>query len=617
MSLRIAVDVGGTFTDVVASGDAGDTTFTKAPSTPADQSQGVMQGLRQLAERLDTDLASLLGQTDRIVHGMTVATNALLERKGARVGLLTTAGHRDVLEMREGLKPDRYNLRLARPETLVPRHLRLGVVERLRADGSIHESLDPQSLESAIAALRDAGVNSVAVCFLHAYRNDTHEQQAATALARLMPDTYVSLSSEVLPQIKEYQRVSTTVVNAYVGPLIRRYLEKLEAELHAAGYRGPLLIMLSHGGVAPVGEAVRIAAATVLSGPAGGVAGARRVAALSGVENLIPLDMGGTSTDISLIIDGEAALANERTVAHQSIALPSLDIITLGAGGGSIAETNPGGLFKVGPESAGAVPGPASYGRGGRAATVTDASVGLGLLSPDNFMGGSAELDVAAANQALRALGDRLGLAPVEVAEGIHRVVNTHMAEGIRLATVRRGVDPRRFSLLGFGGAAGLHATALARMLSLSRVLVPGMASVLSAWGMLATELRFETLRSLLGETAELDIEEVRSVYQTLAAAGRDRMSSWFDGSIEIQHSADMRYGEQVYEINVPFTNVDLTAPDFAEQLKAAFEIRHRELYTYALPEQAPVLVNARSAAVGHLAPAPGKAPAPPPHKAL
>ena len=603
MAYRIAIDVGGTFTDVVAVDGEGRLTFVKSQSTPADQSDGVLAGLRLLAERLGCGLVQLLAQTEGIVHGMTVATNALLERKGARVGLLTTEGHRDVLEMREGLKPERYNLRLARPEALVPRHLRLGVRERMRASGQAEIPLDEDSLSRAIARLTRAKVESVAVCYLHAYRDDSHERRTREALEEQLPGVYVSLSSEVLPQIKEYQRVSTTAVNAYVGPLIQRYLVGLEAKLAEAGYRLPLLVMLSHGGIAPVEEAVRIAAATVLSGPAGGVAGARRAAALLDAPDLIPLDMGGTSTDISLIVNGKAALSADRAIATESIALPSLDIVTLGAGGGSIGRVEDGGLMKVGPQSAGADPGPASYGRGGTAATVTDASVVLGYLDPARFLGGSAVLDRDAAVRALEAVGRRLGLDAVQTAEGVHRVINTHMAEGMRLATVRRGVDPRRFALLGFGGAAGLHATELARLLNLRRVVVPRMASVLSAWGMLASELRFEAMRSHVSDTEALDLEALDQVFADLEAAGKSRMETWSDGTIRCHRTADMRYGEQIFEIDVSLDGIDLNSPTAVNDLKAAFERRHEELYTYSLADQDPVLINARVATVGALEP--------------
>jgi N-methylhydantoinase A len=598
---RIGIDVGGTFTDLVAIDDQGQVTLGKVPSTPGDQSIGVMDGLARIAATLGLNSGQLLAGTERIVHGTTVATNALLERKGAKVGLLTTEGHRDVLEMREGLKPERYNLRLPRPEALVPRHLCLGVRERIRADGRIAQALDHGSLNKAIRVLKREKITSVAVCYLHAYRDGRHERATRDVLTAALPDVHVCLSCEVLPQIKEYERVSTTVVNAYVAPILAGYLSRLETALEAAGYAGPVLIMLSHGGIAPIGEAIRMAAGTVLSGPAGGVAGARHAAGLAGIENLIPFDMGGTSSDISLIVDGQASLANDRRIANERIALPSLDIVTLGAGGGSIARTARGGLLRVGPESAGAVPGPACYGQGGVEATVTDASLVLGFLDPDNFLGGRTRLDAAAAVAALERLGGELGIDGVAAAEGVHRVVNTQMAEGVRLSTVRRGVDPRRFALLAFGGAAGLHATELARQLSLTRVVVPRIASVLSAWGMLATELRLETTRTHIGDTSTLDVAAINKLYLDMEAEGRDRLASWFDGAIRTVRSADMRYGEQIFEIDVPLDQIDFAAPDLLAQIKTAFECRHEALYTYSLADQDPVLINARIATIGAL----------------
>lgn len=610
MTYRIAVDVGGTFTDVVAVDDAGTVTFVKAPSTPDNQAVGTMDGIDRLAAALGLATADLLGQTERIVHGMTVATNALLERKGAKVALLTTAGHRDVLEMREGLKPERYNMRLARHDALVPRHLRFGVKERLRADGRIEVPLDAASLTDTIERIRDAGATSVAVCYLHAYRNPAHEAATRDALAAALPDVHVSLSSDVLPQIKEFERISTTVVNAYVGPLIDVYLRRLEQRLAEAGFAGPLLVILSHGGVAPVAEAIRVAAATVLSGPAGGLAGGRRVAEMIAAPDLITFDVGGTSSDISLITEGEATLSKDRTMAGERIALPSLDIVTLGAGGGSIARVETSGLLEVGPESAGSVPGPICYGRGGTRPTVTDASVVLGYLDPDNFAGGQTRLDHAGALAGFETLGRQLGVSALEAAAGVHRVVNTQLAEGIRVVTVRRGVDPRRFGLLGFGGAAGLHVTELAAMLGITRVVVPRTASVLSAWGMLTTELRLEAVQTSVGETDTLDIAALRALYARMDDEGRQRMQSWFDGPIENRHFAEMRYGEQVFEIDVPLAGIDFATADdqtIVAQLKAAFEKRHDDLYAYCLPEQHPVLVNARVATVGLLPELPGE----------
>ncbi len=598
---RIGIDIGGTFTDLVAVDRRGETRIAKAPSTPADQSAGVLDGLERLAGTIGLDVATLLARTERIVHGTTVATNAILERKGATVGLLTTEGHRDVLEMREGLKPDRYNLRIPPPEPLVPRRRRLGVTERVRADGAVEAPLDPASLDRAVEALRGQGVDSVAICFLHAWRDNAHERAAADAVRRAMPEAYLSLSSDVFPQIKEFERVSTTVVNAYVGPALSGYLGRLAARLEENGYAGPLLIILSHGGVAPLEEAVRLAAGTVLSGPAGGVAGARYSARLLGSGDLIPFDMGGTSTDISLISGGEAALSSDRGIAGERIALSSLDIASIGAGGGSIAHVDAGGVLHVGPESAGADPGPACYGRGGSLPTVTDASLVLGFLDPSNFLGGREKLDTGAAEAALDALAADLGVERMTAAEGVHRVVHTNMAEGIRLVSVRRGVDPRRFALLAFGGAAGLHITDVARQLDIARVVVPRVASVLSAWGMLATDLRFEASRTHIGDAAALDAAAVRSVYDELESTARQRLAACHSGEVAVRRAADMRYGEQIFEVDVALDGLDWQADDLLERIAERFHDRHEALFTYALREDDVVLVNARAAAVGRL----------------
>ncbi len=598
----IGIDVGGTFTDLVAVDAAGRVTLAKSSSTPGDQSVGVMEGLERLAEALGTTRAAMLAGTRRIVHGTTVATNALLERKGARVGLLTTEGHRDIIEMREGLKDDRYNLRQAPPEQLVPRHLRLGVRERIRPDGRIEVPLDRGSLDQAIAVLVSEGVESVAICTLHAWRDGRHERAMAEAVRAAMPGAYVCLSSEVLPQIKEYDRVCTTVVNAYVGPALQRYLTRLEGRLREAGYAGPVLIIQSHGGVATIADAVALSAGAVLSGPAGGVAGSCHAATLMGHGDLIPFDMGGTSTDISLVVGGAAAIASDRRLAGQRVALQSLDIASIGAGGGSIARVDAGGVLHVGPESAGAQPGPACYGRGGTEATVTDSNLVLGFLDPDNFLGGRAKLDRAAAEAAVDRVAAKLGVDRMAAAEGIHRIINTRMAEGIRLVSVRRGVDPRRFAILSFGGAAALHVTDVARQLDLKRVIVPRLAAVLSAWGMLASDIRYEIARTHIGDASRLEADALRGVWAEMEAEGRAKLAAAeFDGPVRSQRAADMRYGEQIFEVAVPLDGIDFARPDLTAALAEAFHRRHEELYTYAMPDQEAVLVNARVAVVGGL----------------
>ncbi len=603
MTYTIGIDVGGTFTDIVVATPDGRTITAKAASTPRNQADGALDGVARAATALNMTLHNLLSATGRIVHGTTVATNALLEGKAARVGMLTTEGHRDIIEMREGLKPDRYNLRMAPPEALVPRRLRLPVRERMRADGTVETALDQASLDRAVAQLAAEGVQAVAVCFLHSWRNPAHEQAAtATAKARLQ-QAYVTSSSDVLPQIKEFERFSTTVANAAVGPVIESYLGRLQSRLAEAGFRGELLVILSHGGVVSLPEAVRGAAGTALSGPAGGVAAAVALARQGAGRDLIAFDMGGTSTDIALVRNGAPTLSGGKTVANARIALPGLDIVTLGAGGGSIGRIDRGGLLAVGPESAGADPGPACYGQGGTAPTVTDANLVLGYLDPGNFLGGHRRLDTAAATEAVRCIAESLGLSVEAAAFGIHRLVSTRMADGVRVATVRRGVDPRGYTLLAFGGAAGLHVTAVAAELGIGRVVLPVAASVLSAWGMLNTDLRIELMRSQ-SQTRGIDTDALRAAFADMEREGRGRLS-WFDGEVVTRRSADMRYGEQVFEIAVDLEGVDWEAVDLAERIEAVFHSAHAALYTYSLRDQDVVLVNARLSVVGRLASGP------------
>ena len=502
--------------------------------------------------------------------------------------------------MREGLKDDRYNLRMPPPVPLVPRVRRLGVRERMRFDGAVATPLSPRSLAAGIAALAKAKVEAVAVCYLHSYRNPRHEKLTGRAVARRLPGAYVSLSCEVLPQIKEYERVWTTVVNAYVGPALARYLKNLAARLESHGYRGDVLIIQSHGGVAPVRESTRLAAGAVLSGPAGGVAAGRYCARLIDEPNLITFDMGGTSTDIALLQGGEPQLTGEKTIGVAKVALPAIDIHTLGAGGGSVAWVDAGGILHVGPESAGAEPGPAGYGKGGTRATVTDANLVLGFLDPANFLGGRIALDARAARTAVDAIARELGTTSLQAAEGIARVVNTNMAEGIKIVSVRRGVDPRRFALVAFGGAAGLHVTEVARLLEIRRVVVPSVAAVLSAWGMLATDLRYELVRSHVSEVGRMTAAGLRKLFATLEREGRKRLAR-FDGPVTVRRAVDMRYGEQIFEIQVDLDGVDLQAADLMEQVAERFHRRHEALYAYSAPGQEVVVVNARVAVVGAL----------------
>ena len=598
---RIGIDIGGTFTDLVSIDGDGVVTIAKYPTTPADPSIGLVDGLEALAAEIGISRRRLLKETALIIHGTTVATNALLEGKGAKVGMLTTDGFRDVIEQREGLKPDRYNVRLPAEPVMIPRSLRLPITERVRYDGSAEIELDEASVYDAIEILKQQSVEAVAVCCLHSYADDRNERRIGRILAAEMPEAYVCLSSEVLPQIKEFERFSTTAVNAFVGPILSNYMRRLRSRLDDAGYDRDVLIMHSHGGLATIDDSIDLGAGLVLSGPAGGIAGARYAADITGVRDLITFDMGGTSSDIALLDDGEPHYSSDRSVAGTRVALPSIDIHTIGAGGGSVAGVEIGGMLRVGPESAGSDPGPACYSRGGQRATTTDANVVLGYYDEDNFLGGRIDFDGDAARSAVEAVGNDLGVDTVSAAEGILRVINTQMAEGIRIVAVRAGTDPRNYALLSFGGAAGLHITDIARILDIERVIIPKPAAVLSAWGMLATDLRYDYVRTAVSDVRRIGADALRVMFAEMEEEGRERVSQAGElaKDTKIVRALDMRYGEQIFEIRVPLDAIDINSDDVIEQIVAAFHRRHEELYTYSSPDQEVVLVNARLSAVG------------------
>ena len=601
---KIGIDVGGTFTDLVVEREGEPPRTFKTPSTPQDPSEGLLVGLEDVAAAFGVSLKDLLAQTERIIHGTTIATNTLVERKGARVGLITTEGFRDLLEMREGLKEDRYNLRMTPVEPLVPRYLRLGVPERVRSDGAVEVELDEEALDRALETLDREGVDALAVCFLFSYLNPDHERRVAEKIRDKFPGAYLSLSHEVLPQIREFDRLSTTVVNSYVGPAVGEYLTRLMERLASTAHGQDLLVLQSNGGVAPIEDSVRLAVHSILSGPAGGVSGAAYYGGLLDETKVIGFDMGGTSTDISLISDGVPEMTTERFEGGWKIAVPMIDIQSLGAGGGSIASVDTGGILHVGPGSAGAEPGPASYGKGGTDPTVTDASVVLGYLDPANFLGGKAPLDRAKAEQAVeRDVGQPLGLSTVEAAQGIHEVVATNMAEGIRLMSVQRGVDPREFAIIAFGGASGLHASHVARQLQIEKVRIPPMAPVLSAFGMLSTDLRYDLSRSYPAGLEEVDLAAVRSIVDGLEGQGRERLAARAvdDDDIDVEMSAEMRYLDQVYEVNVPIPDLSQEGRAVRDQWAANLHRRYEELYSYHQSDQEVRLVTLRVTVRGRL----------------
>ena len=603
--LRIGIDVGGTFTDLVAvdEGDSAPVAF-KTPTTPADPSDGVLTGIAGLASSMGMDTPALLDKAQVIIHGTTVATNTLVERKGAKIGLITTEGFRDLLEIREGLKEDRYNLRMDQVEPLAPRYLRVGVEERVDAAGKVRRELDVEGLRQQVEYLKSEGVDSIAICFLFSFLNPDHEMEAEKIVREMLPDAYVSASHVILPQIKEFDRLSTTSLNAYVGPSLSSYLERLETRISEAGGSAPLFVIQSNGGIAPVKDSSEQAVRSILSGPAGGAAGAAHVARQLGEERVIALDMGGTSTDITLIEHGSPHITGEKFEAGWKIAVPTVDIHTLGAGGGSIARVDEGGVLRVGPTSAGADPGPACYGRGGTQPTVTDAALVLGLLDTDKFLGGTVELDIDRATQTIQSdVADPLGVDVRAAAEGILRVVSSSIAEGIRLASVSRGLDPREFALMGFGGAAGLVATRVAREIGISRVLIPPAGPVLSAFGMMASDLKHDLALSHPSSLSTVDLDGLRSAFESLTESGRERIraAGAADSDITVHLSADMRYLDQIYEVTVDVPDLNSSDDELRIRWAENMHERFERLYAYRQQEQDIRIVTLRASAVGRL----------------
>lgn len=578
---RIGVDTGGTFTDLLLLDERGLRVY-KLRSVPADPSRAILEGIRAL---VGEDLGAVELE---VTHGSTVATNAVLERKGARVALVTTAGFEDVLRIGRQTRPELYNFMVQRPEPLVAPELTFGVQERLAADGSVLQPLDEAELEKLTELLRELEVESVAVCFLHSYATSLHETMAAAALRSA--GFCVSASHEVLPEYREYERWATTAVNAYVGPLMARYLEHLQQGLG----RSTLRIMQSNGGSISAARARMEAAQTILSGPAAGVVGAQTMGEASGFSRLITFDMGGTSTDVSLI-DGVIGTTNESLVGDLPVRLPVLDIHTVGAGGGSVAWIDSGGGLRVGPRSAGADPGPVCFGVGGEL-TVTDANLLLGRLDPEFFLGGRMSLDVARTQCVAETLAARLGRSVQALAEGIVRIANANMERAMRVVSVQRGFDPRDFALLAFGGAGGLHACELAASLEMTTILIPEHSGVLSALGMLLADVAKDYSASVLQSTSCLRIADLASKLQPLIERAQQDLAveGFVPDEIVLSATLAMRYKGQAFEIDVPLE----PAADVAA-LNKEFHQRHAKLYGYSNPARATEAVQLRLRAIG------------------
>lgn len=600
MSYRLGVDVGGTFTDFALYDSVTNRLeFAKIPSTPTNQAVGVTRGIQHLVERLGVPA----GEITFFIHGTTVATNTLLERKGARTALIGTAGFRDVLQIGRQDRPRLYDWRVRRPEPLVPRHLRFEVRERVLHTGEILVSLHPEDVQAVVEQLRQAEVEAVAVCLLHAYANPVHEQAIGKALAEALPHLTTVLSSDVLPEFKEYERMCTTILNAYLAPVMRRYLGSLEGSIAEVGVDSELHIMQSNGGIMGAATAIQKPIYTLLSGPAAGIIGSVALANQAGEPNIISVDMGGTSFDISLSYQGEARLTQEGEIEGFPTKVPMIDIHTLGAGGGSIAWIDPGGALRVGPQSAGADPGPACYGQGGGQATVTDANLVLGRLNPSYFLGGRMVLDVERARQVVYdRVANPLGLSVEEAAEGIIRVVNATMIKGIRVVSVAKGYDPREFCLVAFGGAGPVHAAELAAELNIPRVLVPIAPGVTSALGLLMADTRYDYVRTVLCPESELIARKLGKRYAEMETEALFQMQG--EGlkrdRVNFIRLADVRYRGQGYELEIPVASGKLAGPQVDEVVERFHQV-HTRRYGYASPENPVEVVNLRLTALARL----------------
>ncbi len=604
MKYRVGIDVGGTFTDFILVDDNGITEMYKVLSTPKDPSLAVFNGLHEMAEAKGIDYREFLNQIQIIVHGTTITTNAVLTGNGTKTGFITTKGFRDVLNMRRGLKKRQFDSRYAPPPPLVPRYLLRTVEERVNCEGREVTALNREDCMDAIQKLKDEQVEAIGVSFMFSFLNPLHEQEMGNLIKEYFPETFVSLSSEILPQVRFYERNSTTAMNAYVGPTLKRYIESLIARLAADNFKGTLLIMQSNGGVMSPEVVMRFAANTLLSGQAAAPAAGLMIGRTHDLENVITADMGGNSFDVCLVKSGKANLTTEGEIGGHKICFPMLDIHSIGAGGGSIAWIDSGGIMRVGPQSAGADPGPACYGLGGEKPTVTDADLLLGYLSANHFHGGRMELDVEAAKRAVYdKIAKPLGLNLMEAAYGIYQIINNNLAIGLNQVSVEKGYDPREFSLVVAGGAGPVHASMIAKQVDIPMIFIPKYSSVFCAAGLLMSDLIHNFVRSYMCLQNKIDLDRLNIFFGKLRMKALEALRS--EGvsldRINLIYSVDLRYEGQFNEVEIPLlvdTNGVIRENDITS-LFQSFHQRHDELYGYSMPGTLVELINLRLLAKG------------------
>ncbi len=599
---RLSIDIGGTFTDLVLINEAtGEVSITKVLSTPQDPSIGAFEGIRRILRENNVDPSQL----SVVIHATTVVTNTVIERKGAVTGLITTKGFRDILEIDRERRVTQYDFFEERLPPLIPRYLRKEVDERVDFDGSVVKPLNLDEVRAVIKELLNLGVQSIAVCFIHSYANPKHEQMVEELIRKEYPGIYVSISSAVLPEWREYERLSTTVVNAYTQPKAEKYLEGMEKGLKDMGCTGRLFIMSAGGGTMSIEAAARFPVRLLESGPAAGALAGAFIGRMIGEENLLSFDMGGTTAKCCLIERGEPRITTIFEVggyrfkkgSGYPVKVPTVDLIEIGAGGGSIAHVEMG-LLKVGPQSAGADPGPACYGRGGTEPTVTDANLILGYLNPDYFLGGEMKLYPDLAKKAIEEkVAKPLGLSLVEAAQGIYDVVTANMARAMRAVSVERGKDPSTLSLIAFGGAGPLHAVRMAQQLKIRKVIIPILAGVASAVGLLAADVKFDFVKTYVSRLDKVDVELVKKLYAEMEAEGLQLLKTAGVTEYEMIRTADLRYVGQAYELNIRLPEGDITS-DTLKELEARFIKAYEEAYGYTTGDPVEA-VNWRLLAVG------------------
>ncbi len=597
---RLAVDTGGTFTDLcVVDLKQGGLAVTKVPSTPSNPAVAVIQGIEKLVEEGKVTAEAV----QFLLHGTTVATNALLEHKGARTALLTTEGFEDILQIGRQNRPDLYDFWARRPKPIVPRHLCYGVPERVLYTGEVFRPLDTERAEEIVRDIRKKEIRSIAVSLLHSYANRAHEKSLLDIISRLHPEAYVTLSSEVLPEFREYERTSTICINSFVMPKVNNYVAFLEERLKEVGVASELYIMQSNGGVITAGMAREMSARTVLSGPAGGVLTGVLLSEATEHRNIITIDIGGTSSDISLIEQGRPRLTTESQIGGYPIKLPMIDINTIGAGGGSIAWIDSGAALRVGPQSAGADPGPVCYGRGGTEPTATDANAILGRINPAYLLGGEMEMHL---EDAVRAVEEKiarpLGMDVRRAAEGIIAVMNANMVRGIRRVSVEKGYDPREFTLVPFGGAGPLHGVELAQALNMLKIVVPPHPGIASAFGMLSADVRHDYVQTHIATLDRVDVAVMQSIFESLEREGDGqlRQEGFRDEAIQLERHADIRYARQAYELPVAIPEGALSLKRL-EEAAEAFHREHERTYGHARRDESVEFVNLRVVAWGRL----------------